>query len=344
MKAVPFSLLVLPSTPEDQNKCARQYVHDKVLSVSKPLWRGETYAHDRIRVAYVSADLGDHVVAQVAAGVFEAHDRTRFEATALNLGSAAESDTRNRLLGAFDRFLDVQAKDDLAIASLIRELEIDIVVDPSGFTRGFRAGIFARRPAPVQVNWLGYSSTMGASYIDYIIADETVIPPDQQAYYSEKVVYLPGTFFPTDNKRSLPEPISRAIAGLPENGFVFCCFNQSYKILPGMFDSWMRLLHKINESILWLSAMGDEAESNLRREARARGIAEERIIFAPRLPKTADHLARLRLADLFLDTRPYNAHATANDALWAGVTGIDPALARLSRMRSGEPAEGHRSA
>lgn len=198
-------------------------------------------------------------------------------------------------------------------------MEIDIAIDPSGLTKGSRPGIFAHRAAPIQVNWLGFSATMGADYIDYILADETVIPGDDREFYAEKVVYLPDTYFPANNKRSMPGLSSRLAAGLPENGFVFCCFNHSYKILPDIFSVWMQLLARVERSVLWLSETSTEAKENLRREAEARNISSERIVFAPRLPREEDHITRLALADLFLDTRPYNAHSTANDALWAGV-------------------------
>lgn len=315
----PFAFLSLSSSPAAQLQCQRCYVRRKAPAVPQSLWRGEEYAHDRIRIAYISADLRDHVVSQVAASVFETHDRARFEVTGLNFGLTAESEIRTRLIGTFDRFLDVREKGDQDIAALIREMEIDIAIDPSGLTKGSRPGIFAHRAAPIQVNWLGFAATMGADYIDYILADEVVIPRDDREFYAEKVVYLPDTYFPANDKRSLPDLSSRPAAGLPENGFVFCCFNQSYKILPDIFNVWMRLLARVERSVLWLSEMSAEAKSNLRREAEARGISGERIIFAPRLPKEKDHVARLALADLFLDTRPYNAHATANDALWAGV-------------------------
>lgn len=315
----PLPFLSISSSPAAQLQCQKNHVARSIPPVSRPLWSGQKYSHDKIRLAYVSADLGEHVVSQVAASAFEAHDRSRFELTALNFGASAESVTRSRLLGAFDRFVDMREKNDREIAALIREMEIDIVVDPSGFTKHARTAIIAHRPAPVQVNWLGFAGTMGADYFDYIVADETVIRPQEEKFYAEKVAYLPDSFFPADDKRSLPGVVSRAAAGLPETGFVFCAFNASQKFTPDIFSAWMRILARVEGSVLWLSNMPSEAKDNLRREAEVRGVSGARLIFAPRVPKAEDHISRLALAGLFLDTRPYNAHATANDALWAGV-------------------------
>jgi predicted O-linked N-acetylglucosamine transferase (SPINDLY family) len=315
--AQPFAFFNFAGSAADQFQCSRSYAKQACPS-RDPVWRGERYEHDRIRIAYVSADLCDHVVANIAAGTFERHDRSRFEVTALHFGQQGESAMRSRLKGAFDRFMDVREKSDLAIARLIRELEIDIVIDPSGYTRNARTGIFAHRPAPVQVNWLGFPGTMGVDYIDYIIADETIIPPDEQEFYAEKVVYLPDAYGPSDKRPSPGKPPGRAAAGLPPDGFVFCCLNATQKILPQDFDVWMRILRRVEGSVLWLMDSGAEAKANLGREAEARGVAKQRMIFAPRVP-LLDHVARHQLADLFLDTQIYNAHTTAVDSLWAGV-------------------------
>jgi predicted O-linked N-acetylglucosamine transferase (SPINDLY family) len=315
--SVPLAILALPSSPADQLQCARRFVQDK--PAFPPIWRGEVYSHDRIRVAYVSSDLREHPVAYLTAGLFEHHDKSRFEVTAISFGAEQDSDFCRRIKASFERFIDVRFQSDQDIAALIRQLEIDIVVDLNGYTQNGRPGVLARRPAPVQVNYLGYSGTMGADYVDYIIADPTVIPAEQFEFYSEKVVWLPDSFLVNDAARSIAERTpTRAELHLPDTGFVFCCFNQSYKINPTMFDIWMRLLKEADGSVLWLRA--DAAASrNLRLEAERRRVAPERLVFAPPVALIADHLARHRQADLFLDTLPYNAHTTASDALWAGV-------------------------
>jgi predicted O-linked N-acetylglucosamine transferase (SPINDLY family) len=206
------------------------------------------------------------------------------------------------------------------VAKRVRALEIDIAVDLMGYTEASRPGILAFRPAPVSVNYLGYPGTLGAAYIDYVLADRMVIPENESEHFTEKVVALPGCYLPADATRAIAgRKPSRSEAGLPERGFVFCCFNHNYKISAGLFGIWMRLLAQIEGSVLWLSPANDTAIRNLRREAQMRGVSPERLVFAPYVPRDEDHLARLSLADLFLDTLPYNAHATASDALWAGV-------------------------
>jgi predicted O-linked N-acetylglucosamine transferase (SPINDLY family) len=316
---VPFLFLAASHSPADQLICATTFVRDRCPASRHSLWKGERYKHDRIRVAYVSADFHEHATAHLMAGLLERHDRTRFETVSVSFGPDDVSEMRRRLKNAFARFIDVRNKSDGDIASLLRELEIDIAVDLKGFTTDCRTGIFAWRPAPMQVNYLGYPGTMGAEYIDYLIADEIVVPRDHQIHYSEKVVYLPDCYQVNDSGRRMAEHApARAEAGLPERGFVFCSFNNSYKITPAFFDVWMRLLREVEGSVLWLLEANAAATRNLRREAADRGIAPERLIFAPRI-KVADHLARHRLADLFLDTLPINAHTTASDALWVGV-------------------------
>jgi predicted O-linked N-acetylglucosamine transferase (SPINDLY family) len=227
---------------------------------------------------------------------------------------------RRRLEAAFDRFVDARELGDADVARLVRELEIDIAIDLSGITEGGRPAVFARRPAPVQVNYLGYAGTMGKSHWDYILADRFVIPDASRHAYVEQVVALPDSFMVNDDRRRISDHVpSRAQAGLPERGFVFCCFNNAYKITPDVFDIWMRLLRQTEGSVLWLSSLHHAAIANLRREAQARGVAADRLVFAPKIARNEEHLARIRLADLFLDTLYYNAHVTAADALWAGV-------------------------
>ncbi|MDE2473740.1 MAG: hypothetical protein KGO48_01685, partial [Alphaproteobacteria bacterium] len=275
---------------------------------------------DRIRIGYLSANFHNHAVARQMAGVFERHDRFRFAITAFSLGADDGGDLRKRLTPAFDEFLDVRAFDDERIAQEIRRREIDLIVDLMGFTENSRPGIAARRPAPVQAGFLGYPGTSGADFIDYLIADPAVIPPGSDACYSEKIIRLPHCYLPQDDSRVVSDiQVSRAAAGLPEQGIVFCCFNHSYKIAPEIFDVWMRLLGNIPGSVLWLNNTHPAAQRNLLEEARARDVAAERIFFAPFVASDAEHLARLRAADLFLDTPGYNAHATASDALLAGL-------------------------
>jgi len=295
----------------------------------------QRYNHDRVRLAYVSGDFNNSAVATLMAGVFEQHDRARFETIAISFGTSAQTPMRRRLEAAFERFIDVSRFSDADIARLLRDIEADIAVDLMGYTGECRTGIFAQRPAPLQVNYLGFAGTMGAPYIDYIVADPTIIPTEHQRHYAERVAYLPHCYLPSDRTRAIsPSVPSRAEAGLPESGFVFASFNNSYKFNPAMFDIWMRLLLRAGRSILWLPENNAATRRNLPREAEARGVAGSRLISAPPIPDAAAHLARLSLADLFLDTHPYNAHSTAIDALWAGV----PVLTLLGNSFAGRVA------
>jgi protein O-GlcNAc transferase len=318
--STPMSLFGIPASPAEQLQCARRYLQDQ--PAYPPVWRGEVYVHDHIRVAYVSPDLREHPVAYLTAGLFERHDKTRFETTAISLGRENDSDFYRRIKSSFGQFIVADSISDEELADLIRQLEIDIVVDLYGFgglgAEG-RPGV-ARRPAPIQVNYLGHPGTMGADYYDYIIADSTIIPEQHFEFYSEKVVWLPWSFQANDSTRRIAESTpTRSELNLPETGFVFCCFNQSFKIDPTMFDIWMRLLKEVSGSVLWLKVNNATASHNLRLEAERRGVAPERLVFAPSVPLIDDHLARLRQGDLFLDTFHFNAHTTASDALWAGL-------------------------
>jgi protein O-GlcNAc transferase len=316
----PFQALAVAASAAEALGAARIWTAREFPPSPEPLRQGEITRHDRLRVAYLSANYHDHAVARLMAGIFEQHDRTRFETIAISYGRRDDSPMRKRLIGAFGRFIDVQSQSAADIAMQLRHMEVDIAVDLMGFTEGCRTGILAFRPAPIQVNYLGYPGTMGADYIDYIIADSVVIPDEQRKFYREKVVHLPHSYLPGDSRRAIAERVpSRAEAGLPERGFVFCCFNNNYKFTPAMFDIWMRLLRNVEGSVLWLSQANAGAVRNLRAQAEARGVAANRLVFAPFVERDEDHLARLRLADLFLDTLPYNAHATGSDALWAGV-------------------------
>jgi protein O-GlcNAc transferase len=315
----PFELLSLSADAADQLTSARDWVFDKCPPSPKRIWRGERYANKKIRIAYLSADFHDHPMSYLMSGVFERHDRARFETFALSFGPDWQCESRTRLKGAFSRFIDVRHESDQHVAALLHDMRVDIAIDLMGFTRDARTGIFARRPAPIQVNYLGYPATMGAEYIDYIIADRFAIPAGSQRFYSESVVYLPDSFQATDTTPGmLQESPTRANVGLPNNAFVFCSFNASYKITPFVFDVWMRLLRALDSSVLWLLGSNSAVEHNLRREAECRGVAPERLIFAPRIPYT-QYLARYQLAELFLDTFPFNAGATARDALSVGL-------------------------
>jgi len=315
----PFFFLAISGSAEDQLQCARSWITAKYPAAPMPLSDGARYSYEKIRVGYVSADFRPHATPALLTGVLECHDRTRFETTGISLGPDDQTDIRKRIEASFDDFIDVESLGDREIASLIRSKEIDILIDLMGFTQNSLTSVFAYRPAPIQVNYLGYPGTMGASYIDYIIADPILIPERAQPFYTEKIVYLPNSYQANDDKRLISgRAFSRAEFGLPYNGFVFCCFNNSYKIFPDVFDRWMGILKKVEDSVLWLLEDNAIAAKNLRQEAAVRGVNPERLIFAGRLPP-AEHLARHRLADLSLDTLPVNAHTTGSDALWAGL-------------------------
>ncbi|MFB9263570.1 tetratricopeptide repeat protein [Bradyrhizobium erythrophlei] len=315
----PFMFIAIPSTSAEQLQCARSWIGHNFGAPSAPAWRGARHDQDRIRIGYLSADFHQHATSQLMAGVFEQHDRAHFDVSAISIGPDDGSDMRRRLEAAFDRFVDARPRSDAEIAELVRALGIDILVDLKGYTRDARTGIFAMRPAPIQVNYLGFPGTIGAGFIDYVIADRIVIPEHDFDCYAEKIVWLPESYQANDRSRAISDTApTRAEHGLPEKAFVFCCFNDNYKITPTVFSSWMRILGAVEDSVLWLFEDNATAASNLRREANARGIAPERLVFARRLPN-AEHLARHRCADLFLDTLPYGAHTTASDALWAGL-------------------------
>jgi protein O-GlcNAc transferase len=316
---LPGHFLMISSSAAAQLQCARTFVADKHGAPLPALWTGERYRHDKIRVAYVSGDFRHHAVSLLMAGVFEQHDRERFETIAISLQPEEDSLMGQRIKAAFDRFIDVSNKNDYDVAALMREAEIDIAVDLMGFTGGNRNAIFAHRPAPVQVGYLGYPGTSAAPYIDYILGDEFVIPDAARQHYQEQVAHLPECFQANEERRTTgPNFVTRQEAGLPDSALVLCSFNTSYKINPRCFDIWMRLLLAVPTSVLWLVADDTTVEDNLRREAVKRGVEANRLIFARWLPYS-EHLARMRCADLFLDTLPFNAGTTASDALWAGV-------------------------
>lgn len=321
----PFPVLALTSSLPLQRKAAEIWVNDKhPASLALPAITKRT-GHEKIRIGYYSADYHDHATAYLMAELFERHHRNRFELVAFSYGPDQKDEMRKRVSAAFDQFVDVRTKSDKEVALLSRNMEIDIAVDLKGFTQDQRVGIFSYRAAPIQVNYIGYPGTMGAEYIDYLIADCTLIPNASQQHYSEKIAYLPNSYQVNDRKRQIADKrFSREELGLPQTGFVFCCFNNNYKITPGTFDGWMRILKQAECSVLWLLEDNPTAASNLRKEAEARGVSAERLIFAKRMP-LPEHLARHRAADLFIDTLPCNAHTTASDALWAGL----PVLTRV---------------
>jgi protein O-GlcNAc transferase len=316
----PLQLMSLPTSPAIQLACARACVHRKTAHI--PAQRAcASRRHEKIRLAYLSADFGRHVVGTVIPELLELHDRERFELLGFSFGLDDGSDIRARIGRAFDRFYDVHALSDAEFADVMRENEVDIAVDLMGHTRQARIEILAHRPAPIQVSYLGYPGTTGADFIDYILADEIVAPAKDQPFFSEKIVQLPDCYLPNDvRQREIAERIpARRELGLPEQGFVFCAFTQNYKITASMFEIWMRLLRAVEGSVLWLAQSTDMTQANLLREAKARGVEPSRLIFAPRVERMTEHLARQRRADLYLDTLPYNAHTTAANALCAGL-------------------------
>jgi predicted O-linked N-acetylglucosamine transferase (SPINDLY family) len=314
----PFPFLSVADAPASQRRCAETFVADK-FPVRAPPSKRRKRGHPRIRVGYLSADFREHALSALMVRVFESHDRRRFEPVALSLRPEEDSPLGRRVRGAFDTFIDLGGMSDRAAAGLIRDRHIDILVDLMGYTQGSRTAIPAQRPAPLQVNYLGYPGTMGAPFIDYLIADEFVVPAAQRRHYGESIVCLPECFQANDDRRAVADTIpNRREWGLPDFGLVFCCFNNSYKIKPACFGVWMRLLRSVPASVLWLLGEDRAVENNLRREAVDRGVDPARLIFAGRAPYDA-HLSRLRCADLFLDTLPFNAGTTASDALWAGV-------------------------
>ena len=314
----PFALLALINDAACIKKSAETYSQDKFPfnNVLGPILNSPK--REKIRIGYFSADFRDHAVSMLAAELFELHDKNQFEVIAFSFGVDDKSPMRLRLMEAFSQFIDVSDKSDLEIAKLARELQIDIAIDLGGYTAETRTGIFAYRAAPIQVSYLGYLGTMNVEYIDYIFADKTTIPEELQSYYSEKIVYLPS-YQVNDRKRKISDRVfTKNELGLPEKGFIFCCFNNNYKILPATFDGWMRILNAVEGSVLFLYSDNKLAEENLKQEAESRGVDSSRLVFGKRIP-TDEYLSRYRSCDLFLDTFPYNAGTTASDALWAGL-------------------------
>lgn len=322
--APPLALLALSDDPALQLRCAelstRRNLADTELSgANPPSLAAAPYRHDKIRIGYLSSDFCDHPVAAQIVGLLERHDRAQFEVIGLSTGPDDNSALHRRIVGACDRFLPLGTMPSREAANRIRENEIDILVDLNGHTMGWRPAILKYRPAPVVATFLGYAGTTGADFVDYIIGDPHVTPFALSAAMSEKIVQLPASFWPSDSSRPLPEVMRRAEAGLPDQAFVFCCFNSLHKVRPQIFDVWARLLKAVPNSVLWLRDTSAALNARFRQELRQRGLDEDRLVFAGRTDSLARHLGRQALADLFLDTFPYNAHATAGDALWAGL-------------------------
>ena len=323
--STPFHVLAALDDAALQLASARRLTEMKYPNKSSGAEFPRKAQGEKIRIGYFSADFHNHATAYLMSELFASHDRDKFEIIAISFGPDARDAMRARLKRSFDKFIDVRDNSDEQIATLARSLSLDIAVDLKGFTEDSRTGVFAYRCAPVQVNYLGYPGTMGADYIDYIIADHIVIPPQRRRFFDEKIVYLPNSYQVNDSKRAIADQnFTRTELGLPASGFVFCSFNNSYKILPATFASWIRILNAVEGSVLWLLDANDASTKNLKREAASRGLSPERLVFAKRMP-LAEHLARHRCADLFLDTLPCNAHTTASDALWAGL----PVLTRM---------------
>jgi predicted O-linked N-acetylglucosamine transferase (SPINDLY family) len=318
--ARPFMFQAVSDDPAALQTCARIYARDlHPEAPSPPHDPAIRQGRAKIRLGYLSGEFRDQATAILMAGLYERHDRGRFEVIAVDNGSADASAMTARLRQAFDGWLEIGGLTDDEAAEKIRAAGIDILIDLNGWFGKHRMGVFAQRPAPVQVNYLGFPGTLGAPYMDYIIADDVVIPPGEERFYDEKVVRLAGSYQVNDDRgRPIADIPSRTDAGLPAQGFVFCNFNQAYKLTPATFAGWMRILACVDGSVLWLLDEVAPFAENIARHAREHGVAPERILLAPHLPPE-QHLARLSLADLFLDGLPYNAHTTASDALWAGV-------------------------
>jgi protein O-GlcNAc transferase len=317
-KLVPFNILATPLSAKVQKRCAEQYTTHNFPPMEALTGVNTRYQHSKIRIGYFSADLHNHATAYLMADLFERHDRSVFEIIGFSFGSEFKDEMALRVRQAFDAIYDVGGMSDIDIAKLAVAKEIDIAVDLKGYTRGARPGIFAYMPAPVQVSYLGYPGTLGAPYIQYLIADKVLIPIEERVNYTEKIAYMSDTYQVNAKRRVLaPNATTRQDHGIPEHAFVFCCFNNNYKITPDVFDIWLRLLHEVEHGVLWLFEANPSATVNLRSRAQAEGISPERLIFAKKVSQEM-HLSRYYHADLVLDTFHYNAHTTTSDALWVG--------------------------
>jgi len=321
----PFSMLSIEDAPDRHRLRSELYARERILQKPLPAIVKPSKVRKRLRIGYFSTDFKEHPVAYLIAKVLEQHNRDAFEVFGYCLHSNKESPLRRRLINSFDYFFEAKGISDKDVALKAREDGIDIAIDLNGYTQDARPGIFAYRAAPIQINYLGYPGTLGAEFMDYIVADKYLIPPDSEKHFNEKKIYLPNTYMPTDDGREISsKEISRSEMGLPEDAFVFCCFNNNYKITSSEFDIWMRLLKKIDKSVLWLRQSNQFSHINIRNEAERRNVDPSRIVFAKRAPMD-EHLARQKLADLFIDTFAFNAHTTTTEALWAGLPVITKA-------------------
>jgi predicted O-linked N-acetylglucosamine transferase (SPINDLY family) len=322
----PFVLLHVTDDPQLLQSCAQAHARAKAVD-TPPLWTGERYSHARIRVAYLSADFRDHPVGTSIVELLERHDQNALEVVLVALAPIGADPTGMRLRNAASRVLDAQGMSHAHVAAWLHQERIDIVVDLMGYTAQSRPRILAHRPAPIAVSYLGYPGTLGAPWVDHLLADAVVVPESEERYYDEQVLRIDGTLMPADTRIIAGPVATRSALGLPERGFVFCCFNHQGKISPTLFDVWLRLLQQVPGSVLWLQQNSPGARERLALQAARRGIEPARLRFAPRVADRSQYLARLAVADLFLDTSPYNAHSTARDALWAGL----PVLTCLGR-------------
>ncbi len=337
-RTIPFILLQTAASLELQRLCAKNFSEDRFPKLDKSsIRRIQKMPGDKIRIGYFSSDFREHPVGILMENLLKMHDREQFEVYGFFLNSPNGDGVEKRLLESFNLAMNLNGIGDLEAFDRISAQHLDIAIDLNGHTSGARTALFARKIAPIQVNYLGYAGTSGTNFYDALIADELAIPREHQVHYSEPIAYLPNSFFPVDTSIPLEDfgdlP-SRVSQGLPETGFIFACFNNAYKITPPIFDVWMKLLQEVPGSVLWLSKPSEKAILNLQKEAENRGIASTRLIFATRTPGRPEHLSRLRLADLFLDTPHYNAHATAADALWAGL----PVLTQIGNTFAGRVA------
>jgi len=316
----PLAFMAVSDSAELALGCSEVFGAHRFPTAREPLWKGDAYRHRKKRVAFISADFREHPVGYLLIGVIERFDKTRFETVGISLGIRDGSELYRRYRNGFDHYLDCADKPAIEIARLLRAMEIDIAIDLSGYTSGSRLDILSHRPAPHQMTYLGFPGTLGVPYVDYLIGDPVIITPQLAPHYREKVLCLPHCYLPRDTSVKPAETLPpRSEFGLPDEGVVFCSFNHDYKINPPMFAVWMELLREMPGSVLWLMKLNDDARQNLAKNAEAHGIDPKRIIFATRVPRVEDHLARYRYADVFLDTYPYNGHTTAGDALLSGV-------------------------
>lgn len=333
---IPFVSIVSCDDQKLHHKIAQNYTKKMLTSESVINHKFNQKNHEKFKIGYFSSDFTTHPVSQLLVELIETHDRGRFEIIAFSLKKRNNKDPlKRRLLSSFDKFIEVENLETKEIVNISRNIPLDIAVDLNGHTKFARTEIFLKRAAPIQINFLGYPGTMGTNLYDYIIADEIVLPPKNQKFYEEKVVYLPHSYQVNPSKREISNKIfKKTELGLPEKGFIFCCFNNNYKILPKTFKIWMKILKNVKNSVLWLQQTNDVSKTNLYEEANKAGIDKNRLIFATYIHKMSDHLARIKVADLFLDTYPYNAQTTASDALWAGL----PILTRMGNSFSSKVA------